>query len=84
MGGWKDRAESKYSISMSNSTGNCYSGLRYEAKLSAISVALRVLFIPNSTGYLCYHSLIVGQLFKKSFAIVATLYRSLTISLFED
>ncbi len=31
------------------------------------------LLIPNSTGYPCYHSLIVGQLFKKSFAIVAIL-----------
>ena len=30
-----------------------------------------VLLIPNSTGYPCYHSLIVGQLFKKSLAIVA-------------
>ncbi len=46
--------------------------------------ALRVLLIPNSTGYLCYHSIIVDQLFKKSFAIVATLYRSLTISIFQD
>ncbi len=51
---------------------------------SAISIALRVLLIPNSTGYPCYHSLIVGQLLKKSFVIVATLYHSLTISLFQD
>ncbi len=51
---------------------------------NAISIALRVLLIPNSTGYPCYHSLIVGQLFKKSFVIVATLYHSLTISLFPD
>ncbi len=29
---------------------------------------------PNSTGYPCYHSLIVGQLFLKSFPLVATLY----------
>ncbi len=33
---------------------------------SAISIALPVLLIPNSTGYPCYHSLIVGQLYKKS------------------
>ncbi len=38
----------------------------------------------NSAGYLCYHSLIVSQHLKKSFAIVATLYRSLTISVFQD
>ena len=36
----------------------------------------RVLLTPNSTNYsCCYPSLIVGQLLKKSFAIVATLYR---------
>ncbi len=51
---------------------------------SVISIALQVLLIPNSTGYPCYHSLIVGQFKKKSFAIIATLYRSLTISLFQD
>ena len=38
----------------------------------------------NRTGYPCYHLLIVSQLFRKSFAIVATLYRSLTISVFHD
>ncbi len=38
----------------------------------------------NSTGYPCYHSLVVGQLLKKSIAIVATLYCSITISLFQD
>ncbi len=38
-------------LCMSNSTGNC-----------AVSIALRVLLIPNSTGYPCYHSLIVGHL----------------------
>ncbi len=47
------------------------------------TIALRVLLIPNGTGYPCYHSPVVGQLFKKSFAIVAILYRSLTISLFQ-
>ncbi len=44
---------------MSNSTITC--AIRDEA----IPIALRVLLIPNSTGYPCYHSLIVGQLFKK-------------------
>ncbi len=60
---------------MSNSTVTVIFGINSTS--SAISIALRVLLIPNSTGYPCYHSLIVGQLFKKSFAIVATLYRSL-------
>ncbi len=44
----------------------------------------RVLLIPNSTGYPCYHLLMVGQLFKKSFVIVAILQRSPAISLFQD
>ncbi len=67
---------------MNNSTGK--RDIRINGMSSAISIALRVLLIPNSTGYPCYHSLIVGQLFKKLFVIVATLYRSLTISLFQD
>ncbi len=39
--------------------------------------------IPNITGYPCYHSLIVGQLYENSFALVATLYHSLSISVFQ-
>ncbi len=35
-------------------------GLKYHvAKLSAISIALRVILVPNSTGYSYFHSLIV-------------------------
>ncbi len=68
---------SRVLIGMSNSTGN-----RAIRAPSVISIALRVLLTPNSTGYPCYHSLTVGQLFKKSFAIVATLYRSVTIPYF--
>ncbi len=53
---------------------------------SAISIDLRVLLIPNCTGYPSYYLLIVGQLVKKkeAFALVATLYHSLTISVFQD
>ncbi len=40
---------------MSNNMGN-----------RAMSIALRVLLIRISIGYLCYHSLIVGQLLKKN------------------
>ncbi len=63
-------------ISMSNSTSNVI-------EMSVISIALQVLLIPNSTGYLL--SLANSRpAFKKSFAIVAILYRSLAISLFQD
>ena len=52
-------------------------------KTTAISIALRVLLIPNSTGYPCYHLLIVGQLFSflffNHFICTATLYHSLSI-----
>ncbi len=70
-------------IIMSNMLFGINSTRRDEAKPSAISIALQVLLIPNSTGYQCYHSLIVGQqLLKKYFAIVATLYLSPIMSLF--
>ncbi len=50
------------------------------ANPSVISIALRVLLTPNnSTGYPCY-SLIVDQIFKKSFATVATLYTVQSLS----
>ena len=48
-----------------NSTSNM---IELAWKPSAISIALRVLLIPNSTGYSCYHSLEVGQLFLNSLA----------------
>ncbi len=48
------------------------------------AIALRVLLIPNSPGYPCYHSLIVGQLFFLVICTVATLYRSPTISVLQD
>ncbi len=65
-----------------NSTSNVIEIAQSEAE--CYSIALRVLVTPNCTGYPCYHSLIVGQLFKKSFALVTTLYVSLITSLFQD
>ncbi len=50
--------------------------------LSVISIALQVLLTPNSTGYLCYHSLKVGQLLKSLFncSYTASLSHYLLIS----
>ncbi len=64
------------SISMGNSKVTVLFGINCvnngieiaRAKPRAISMALRVLLIPNSTGYPCFHSLI-GQFFLKLFAV---------------
>ncbi len=64
------------SISMGNSKVTVLIGINCvnngieiaRAKTRAISMALRVLLIPNSTGYPCFHSLI-GQFFLKLFAV---------------
>ncbi len=59
-----------------NSTSNVIEIVRGEAE--CYFNCFRVLLIPNSTGYPCYHSLIVGQLFKKSLVIVAILVMCLS------
>ncbi len=63
-----------------NSTNNAIKITR--GKRSAISIALRALLIPNSKGYPCYHSLIVGQLVLNHECSVATLYSALTVCFF--